>query len=94
MGGWVYVMTNRKHGILYAGVTSNLVRRAWDHRAGLGEGFTSRYGLTRLAYAERHEDIRDAILRERTIKHWRRAWKVRTIEAQNSNWDDLYDRLA
>jgi putative endonuclease len=94
MGGWVYIMTNRKDGTLYVGVTSDLARRAWQHREGVIEGFTKRHGLKMLVYTERHEDVRDAILREKTIKHWPRARKVRLIEMDNPNWDDLYDRLA
>ena len=92
-GGWVYIMTNRPNGTLYVGVTSDLPRRAWEHREGLIDGFTKRYALTRFVYAERHEDIRNAIQREKTIKHWPRAWKVRLIHAMNPNWDDLYDAL-
>ena len=91
---WVYLMTNRVNGTLYVGVTSDLARRAWVHREGLGEGFTSKHELKRLVYAERHEDIRTAIQREKTIKHWPRAWKTRLIVSTNPNWDDLYDRLA
>jgi putative endonuclease len=89
-GGWVYIMTNRPNGTLYIGVTGNLARRVWEHREGVIEGFTSRYGLTRLVYAERHEDIRDAIQREKTMKGWRRAWKARLIGGANPGWDDLY----
>ena len=92
-GGWVYIMTNRPNGTLYVGVTNDLTRRTWEHREGVAEGFTKRYGLNRLVFAEHHEDIRTAIQRERTIKHWPRLWKLRTIAAQNPNWDDLYDRL-
>jgi len=94
MGGYVYVMTNRPHGILYIGVTANIVRRAWEHREGAVEGFTSQYGLKRLVFVETHEEITAAIRREKTLKTWRRAWKVRLIEAANPQWDDLYDRLA
>jgi putative endonuclease len=94
MGGYVYVMTNRPHGILYIGVTANIVRRAWEHREGTVEGFTSQYGLKRLVFVETHEEITAAIRREKTLKTWRRAWKVRLIEAANPQWDDLYDRLA
>jgi len=72
-GGWVYFMTNRRNGILYAGVTSNLPRRAFEHREGLIERFTKQYGLKILVYHERFDDIRDAIRREKTIKHWPRA---------------------
>ncbi len=92
--GWVYIMTNRANGTLYVGVTANLPRRAWEHRQGVVAGFTSRYGLTRLVYAEPHADIRDAIAREKAIKHWPRARKVRLIVAENPGWEDLYDLLA
>jgi putative endonuclease len=93
-GGWVYVMTNRPNGTLYVGVTSELARRAWEHREGVVEGFTKQFGLKRLVYAERHEDIRAAIQREHNIKHWPRTWKLQLISSMNPNWDDLYDRLA
>ena len=82
-GGWLYFMTNRRNCILYAGVTSNLPRRAHEHREGVIEGFTQRYGLKLLVYYERFDDIRDAIQREKSIKHWQRAWKVRLIHAIN-----------
>ncbi|MEO9190656.1 MAG: GIY-YIG nuclease family protein [Acetobacteraceae bacterium] len=65
-------MTNRANGTLYVGVTSDLARRAWEHREGVTEGFTKRFGLKRLVYVERHEDIRAAIQREKTVKHWPR----------------------
>ena len=71
--GWVYIMTNRPNGTLYLGVTSNIARRAWKHREGLLEGFTKRYDLTRVVYAEGHEEIAAAIQREWTLKHWPRA---------------------
>ena len=93
-GGWVYIMTNRPNGTLYVGVTADVVRRIWEHREGVAEGFTKRHALKRLVYVERHEDIRSAIQREKNIKHWSRAWKVRLILQANPTWDDLYDRLA
>jgi putative endonuclease len=92
-GGWVYLMTNRRNGTLYLGVTSDLARRAWEHREGTVPGFTKRYGLTRLVWYERHDDIRLAIQRETTMKHWPRAWKVRLIHGMNPAWDDLTDTL-
>ena len=92
-GGWVYFMSNERDGILYAGVTSKLPKRAWEHREGVVEGFTKRYYLKRLVYYERFDDIRAAIQREKSIKHWPRAWKVRLIHAMNPEWDDLYDTL-
>src|SRR5229473_4011542 len=94
MGGWVYIMTNRPNGALYVGVTSDLARRAWEHREGVCDGFTKRHGLKRLVFAEHHEDIRAAIQREKNMKHWPRAWKVRLIHAENPDWADLYDRLV
>jgi putative endonuclease len=93
-GAWVYIVTNRPNGTLYVGVTSNLARRVWEHREGLADGFTKRYGLKRLVFAERHADIRTAIQRERNMKHWPRTWKVRLILAANANREDLYDRLG
>ncbi|MGB6507237.1 MAG: GIY-YIG nuclease family protein [Xanthobacteraceae bacterium] len=92
-GGWVYFITNRRDGVLYVGVTSNLPRRAFEHREGLVDGFTKQHGLKRLVYAERFDDIRYAIQREKTIKHWPRAWKVRLIHSMNPEWDDLYETL-
>lgn len=93
-GGWVYIMTNRPNGTLYIGVTNDLARRVWEHREGVTDGFTKRYGLKRLVYFERHEDIRLALQREKTLKHWSRAWKVALILADNPTWDDFYPRLA
>ena len=87
-GGWVYIVTNRPDGTLYVGVTGNIARRAWEHREDLVAGFT------RLVYAERHEEILSAIQREKTMKHWPRAWKVNLIREQNPDWDDLYDTLS
>ena len=94
MGGWVYIMTNKPNGILYVGVTSDLAWRAFEHRESSVDGFTKKHGLKRLVYAECHEDIRDAIQREKNLKHWSRAWKVRLIHDDNPDWDDLYDQLA
>jgi putative endonuclease len=91
---WVYIMTNRPNGTLYIGVTSNVARRVWEHRQGAVEGFTKRYGLKKLVYVEAHPDIRSAIQRERTMKHWPRTWKIRLILAVNPDWTDLYDKLA
>jgi putative endonuclease len=93
-GGGVYIMTNRPNGTLYVGVTDDMARRAYEHWAGLVEGFTKQYGLSRVVLAERYDDMRTARQRERNMKHWPRAWKVRLIHAQNPDWDDLYDRLS
>ena len=93
LGGWVYIMANRRDGVLYVGVTGDLTKRVWEHREGLVEGFTKKYRLKRLVYAERHNDILSAIQREKNIKHWPRAWKIDLIVAQNPDWNDLSDCL-
>jgi putative endonuclease len=93
MGGWVYMMTNRRNGTLYVGVASYLPHRAYQHREGLIDGFTKRYGLKMLVYYEQDDDIRAAIQREKLIKHWPRAWKVRLIHSMNPTWEDLYHKL-
>jgi putative endonuclease len=90
-GGWVYSMTNKPRGMLYVGVTSNLQNRVWQHREGLVEGFTKKHGLKVLVYAERHDEIEQAIHRETLIKHWSRAWKVDLIRKSNPEWRDLYE---
>ena len=92
-GGFVYFMSNRRNGILYVGVTSNLPARAYQHREGLVDGFTKQYGLKMLVYYEAFDDIRLAIAREKAIKHWPRAWKVRLIHGMNPEWKDLFDTL-
>ncbi|MEO6091984.1 MAG: GIY-YIG nuclease family protein [Novosphingobium sp.] len=92
-GGWVYIMTNAPHGTLYIGVTANLPARITQHREGNGSEFCRQYGLTRLAYAERHDDIRDAIAREKAMKKWKRQWKLRLIRQQNPDWRDLYEDI-
>ncbi|UEM03814.1 GIY-YIG nuclease family protein [Skermanella rosea] len=93
LGGWLYMMANRPEGTLYVGVTSNLARRAYVHRARTSDGFTKRYNLQRLVWGERYDDIRVAIQREKNIKHWPRAWKVALIVAANPDWRDLYEDL-
>ena len=93
-GGWVYIVTNRPNGILYTGVTSDIMRRAYEHRDGLIPGFTRRYGLTRLVWMERHEEIGAAIQREKNIKHWSREWKIDLIVAGNPGWRDLYEEIV
>ena len=93
MGGFIYIMSNRRNGTLYAGVTSDLVRRVEQHRSGAGSEFVRRYGLYRLVYYERHEDILTAIQREKAIKTWMRAWKVRLIQRSNPEWEDLSQEL-
>ncbi len=92
-GGWVYIMSNRPNGTLYTGVTADLARRVYDHKEGAGSHFVKRYALHRLVWCERHEEIVAAIHREKLIKDWPRAWKVRLIHRDNPLWEDLYPGL-
>ena len=92
-GGWVYIVTNKPDGTLYVGVTSDIRRRASEHREGIYPGFTKRYGLKRLVFMERYEEIESALARETRIKKWPRAWKVRLIHEFNPEWEDLYETL-
>ncbi|KQN35416.1 GIY-YIG nuclease family protein [Sphingomonas sp. Leaf38] len=85
----VYILASRRYGTLYIGVTSNLLARLVQHREGLIPGFTRRYGIRRLAYYEMFDSMEAAIVREKRLKEWRRAWKIELIEAHNENWDDL-----
>ena len=85
----VYLLASRPRGTLYVGVTSDLVRRIGDHKAKAVPGFTARYGVDRLVWFEAYEEVGPAILREKQIKEWRRAWKIRLIEEQNPDWTDL-----
>ena len=91
---FVYIMTNRPQGTLYIGVTSDLVKRAYEHRTNAADGFTKRYNLHRLVWFEPHADAENAILRENRLKKWRRAWKLRLIEEQNPDWRDLYEDIC
>lgn len=90
---YVYVLASKKHGTLYVGVTSNLLRRIWEHKSDLIEGFTKKYQLHCLVYYEVFTKISDAILREKQVKNWNRSWKIRLIESKNPEWKDLYDDL-
>lgn len=90
---FVYIMTNKKYGTLYIGVTNDLSRRVSEHRKGVFDGFTKLYCLHRLVWYEVHESIEDAILREKRLKKWNRDWKIRLIEEMNLLWEDLADRI-
>ncbi|MFD0993249.1 GIY-YIG nuclease family protein [Tenacibaculum geojense] len=86
---YVYLITNRKDGVLYIGVTNNLERRMFEHKNKLVEGFSKRYNLTRLVYFETYPQITNAILREKRLKKWKRNWKINLINKENPNWNDL-----
>ena len=91
---FVYIMSNHPNGTLYVGVTNNLIRRVWEHKNKVIKGFTSKYGLERLVYYEAYEDEITAITREKTLKDWKREWKLALIEKNNPSWEDLYDELT
>ena len=91
--GFCYIMTNRARGVLYVGSTTDLPRRAYEHRFAVLDGYTSRYGLTQLVLYEEYPLFMDAVRRERAIKHWPRAWKIDLIEKLNPGWRDLYSEL-
>ena len=91
---FVYILCNQKNGTLYTGVTSHLIKRVWQHKNGVVEGFSKKYGLKRLVHFEQYTDVREAILREKRIKKWNRQWKMNLIEKHNPNWDDLYQELV
>lgn len=90
---FVYILTNRRSGVLYIGVTSNLIKRTWEHKNKLVKGFAEKYNLCRLVYFEETSDIKEAISREKQLKKWNRAWKIELIEKENPEWEDLCEGL-
>ena len=90
----VYMLASQRNGTLYVGVTSDLVKRIWEHKADVAEGFTRRYGVHSLVWYEQHETMVSAISREKAIKEWQRQWKLNLIEAMNPDWKDLYECLV
>ena len=91
--GFVYIMANRKNGTTYIGVASDLIKRVHEHRKGLIAGFTKRYGCKTLVWFEAYDDLQEARQRELQIKEWKRAWKIKLIEEENFDWEDLYPSL-
>jgi len=94
MSFYVYILASKRNGTLYTGMTDDLVQRVWMHRNGALPGFTKRSNVKTLVWYEQHETREAAITRERHIKNWNRAWKIRRIEQKNPNWRDLYDDLS
>ena len=90
----VYILASKRNGTLYIGVTSDLVKRVWEHRNDVREGFSKRYGVHRLVWFELYADMPSAIAREKAIKKWRRGWKIELIEKENPRWDDLWGSIA
>ena len=93
MSGWVYIMTNKRSGVLYIGVTADLPARIMQHKQGKGSAFCRRYGLDRLIYAEPYGEITDAIAREKAMKAWNRAWQIELIDKTNPEWLDLFEHI-
>lgn len=91
---YVYLLASRKHGTLYLGVTNDLVWRVYEHRNNLVAGFTTRYGVARLVWFEKHDDVTAAISREKEIKKWWRDWKITLIELDNPDWRDLWETIT
>ncbi len=89
----VYILTSKRNGTLDIGVSGNLVRRIWQHRSGGAHGFTSEYNVKRLVYFELYDDMERAILREKHLEKWRRAWKLELVEQLNPDWEDLWDSI-
>ncbi|MEQ8508197.1 MAG: GIY-YIG nuclease family protein [Rhodospirillaceae bacterium] len=89
----VYILASARNGTLYTGVTSDLVRRVWEHKHGVVGGFTKKYGVKMLVYFEILDNAESAIQREKTIKRWNRKWKIDAIEKENPHWRDLYDEI-
>ena len=90
----VYILANKPNGTLYIGVSNDLVKRTWEHRNDMVEGFSKKYGIHRLVYYELYEDMVSAITREKQMKKWHRSWKLELIERQNPDWNDLWEGIV
>lgn len=91
---FVYILASKRNGTLYIGVTDNLIRRTYEHKNNLVKGFTNKYGVHNLVYFESYADVNEAILREKRLKKWNRAWKIKLIEKNNPSWSDLYPKIV
>jgi putative endonuclease len=91
---YVYILSSGLYGTLYIGVTSDLIKRVWQHREGLVDGFTKQYGVKQLVWFEQHTDIYAAITREKQIKKWRRDWRIELIQKTNPLWRDLFEDIC
>lgn len=90
----VYILASKRKGTLYVGVASDLIKRVWQHKEGITEGFTKKYAIKQLVYYEPHDNAENAIHREKRLKEWKRQWKIDLIEKNNPNWEDLYNTLG
>ena len=89
-----YILANKRNGTLYVGVTSDLIKRIWEHKNNVVKGFTERYGVHQLVWYELHETMESAIRREKALKNWKRVWKLELIERSNLHWQDLYETIV
>jgi len=90
----VYILASKRNGTLYIGVTSDLIKRVWEHKNDMIEGFTKRYGVHQLVWFEMHGNMESAIRKEKQLKEWKRKWKLELIESKNSDWQDLYHKIV
>ena len=90
---YVYILASKRNGTLYIGVTNDLVRRAYDHKSNVIQGFTEKYGVHNLVHYELYTDVHDALTREKRLKKWKRQWKINLIETKNPDWRDLYEQI-
>jgi len=91
---YVYILASQRNGTLYVGMTNDLARRCYEHKHGMVEGFTKKYQVHTLVYYEAHNDVSEAIKREKQLKKWNRSWKIRLIEEKNPEWMELYDSIV
>jgi len=91
---YVYILCSKRNGTLYIGITSDLIKRLYEHKNDLVNGFTKKYNVHRLVWYEIHESAESAITREKQIKKWKRAWKIKMIEQSNPEWNDLYETIC
>jgi len=90
---YVYILASKRNGTMYIGITSDLIKRIWQHKQKRAEGFTKKYNVSTLVYFEEYSDPKEAIKREKNIKAWQRKWKLGLIEENNPNWEDLYNKI-
>lgn len=90
---YVYITASKKDGVLYIGVTGDLIKRVWEHKNNVVAGFTKKYFVHRLVYFEATSDVKSAIQRETQLKRWKRSWKIKLFEKDNPNWEDLYPKI-
>ena len=91
---YVYILASQRNGTLYIGVTSSLAKRVWEHKNEVLEGFTEKYTVKKLVYFEQFDDVNNAIVREKQLKHWNGKWKLELIEKSNPTWNDLYNEIC